>query len=379
MNELSGKKVVFVTGTRADFGKLKPLIVASRDIGANVIVYVTGMHMLRKYGNTKVEVHRLNGVEIHESLNQNTTDPQDAILAKTISQFSDFVQEQAPDLVVIHGDRVEALACALVCATNYIISAHIEGGEVSGTIDESFRHCASKLCTYHFTSSQLASTRLKMLGEEEWRILQIGSPELDLHAAQATISIDDVKHYYDIPFDEYGICVFHPVTSEQKSIGSQAKCIASAMVASKKDFVVIMPNNDPGHRDIMKEFEKLPSDNFKMIPSIRFEYFSVLMKNSKCILGNSSLGVREAPFLGKQSINIGRRQTNRSACPSIINYNTEGGDGSLSELLSLVWGKSYPPDRAFGSGNAANEFINRLLDKKFWCPNHQKVFVNYEF
>jgi len=119
------KSILFVTGTRADFGKLEPLAIAARDAGLDVAFFVTGMHMLARYGLTKIEVQRLPGVTVHEYLNQRDGDPQDIILAKTVTGFSDFVREAKPDLVVIHGDRVEALACALVCATNYIRSAHI--------------------------------------------------------------------------------------------------------------------------------------------------------------------------------------------------------------------------------------------------------------
>jgi UDP-N-acetylglucosamine 2-epimerase (hydrolysing) len=146
------RSLLFVTGTRADFGKLEPLATAARDAGHRVAFWVTGMHMLDRYGLTKIEVHRVPGVTVHEFLNQREGDPQDIVLAKTVLGFSDFLSQHRPDLVVFHGDRVEALACALVAATNYVRSVHIEGGEVSGTIDELFRHCNTKLAT--ITSSR---------------------------------------------------------------------------------------------------------------------------------------------------------------------------------------------------------------------------------
>jgi UDP-N-acetylglucosamine 2-epimerase (hydrolysing) len=159
--------ILFLTGTRADFGKLEPLAAAARDAGHRVTFFVTGMHMMDRYGLTVLEVRRMAGVGVHEFLNQRPGDPQDVILAKTVMGFSDYVQEHRPDLVVIHGDRIEALAGALVAATNYIPSAHIEGGEVSGTIDEVFRHCNTKLCTHHFVSSDRAARRVMVLGEPE--------------------------------------------------------------------------------------------------------------------------------------------------------------------------------------------------------------------
>jgi UDP-N-acetylglucosamine 2-epimerase (hydrolysing) len=174
------RSILFVTGTRADFGKLEPLARAAREAGFAVTFFVTGMHMMARYGLTKLEVHRLGaqaaGVTVHEFLNQRAGDPQDVVLAKTVLGLSDYVAEARPDLAVIHGDRVEALAAAIVCATNYIRSAHIEGGEVSGTIDEMFRHCNTKLASHHFVSSDQAAARVMALGEPAEAIHVIGSP-----------------------------------------------------------------------------------------------------------------------------------------------------------------------------------------------------------
>ncbi len=158
------RNILFITGTRADYGKLEPLALIAKENGFGVTFFVTGMHMMAKYGLTKAEVHR-SGFDVVEYINQRDGDPQDTILCKTMSGFSDYLKELKPDLVVVHGDRVEALACALVCATNYVLCAHIEGGEVSGTIDEIFRHCNTKLSSVHFVSSEAARERVIRLGE----------------------------------------------------------------------------------------------------------------------------------------------------------------------------------------------------------------------
>ena len=149
-------RILFVTGTRADFGKLEPLADSAVKAGYKVTFFTTGMHMLEKYGLTKTEVRRLSNIEAVEYINYREGDPQDIILAKTITGFSDFIQEHRPSLVVIHGDRIEALACASVCALNHIKCAHVEGAEVSGTIDEQLRHCTTKLATIHLVSSDEA-------------------------------------------------------------------------------------------------------------------------------------------------------------------------------------------------------------------------------
>ncbi|MDQ2094429.1 UDP-N-acetylglucosamine 2-epimerase [Rhodalgimonas zhirmunskyi] len=370
------KRLLFVTGTRADFGKIEPLALAARDAGHDVSFFVTGMHMLDRYGLTKIEVHRTPGVTVHEFLNQRIGDPQDMVLAKTVMGFSDFVIEHRPDLVVVHGDRVEALACALVCATNYIRCAHIEGGEVSGTIDELFRHCNTKLAYCHFVSSQAAARRVMALGEPAEAIYAIGSPELDFHANSSGVTLEQVKTRYDIPFDEYGIVTFHPVTSESDTMGAQAKALFAALETSGRDFVVILPNNDPGSEAILQVIRDLPKDRFRAIPSMRFAHFSELMKHAACIIGNSSAGVREAPFLGIPSLDIGTRQNRRSDAPSITSCTAANSD-TISRFLSEDWGKRYPQDAAFGAGDAAHRFTAVLGDPSFWTRSLQKEFQDH--
>ena len=370
------KRLLFVTGTRADFGKIEPLALAARDKGHEVSFFVTGMHMLERYGLTKIEVHRTLGVTVHEFLNQRIGDPQDMVLAKTMLGFSDFVAEHRPDLVVVHGDRVEALACALVCATNYLRCAHIEGGEVSGTIDELFRHCNTKLAYCHFVSSQAAARRVKALGETHEAIHTIGSPELDFHSRPSGVTLDKVKAHYEIPFDDFGIVTFHPVTSEYDTMGLQAQALFTALEASGRNFVVILPNNDPGSEDILAVIHRLPPERFRTIPSMRFAHFSEVMKNAACIVGNSSAGVREAPFLGIPSLDIGTRQQNRANGASITACDAEDHN-TIARFLSKEWGKRHNRNAEFGEGNAAARFVAALDDPSFWSRSLQKAFQDH--
>ena len=367
------RRLLFVTGTRADFGKLEPLARAARDAGHAVSIFVTGMHMLERYGMTKLEVHRMEGVAVHEFLNQRIADAQDTVLAKTVTGFSDYVAEHRPDLVVVHGDRVEALACALVCATNYLRCAHVEGGEVSGTIDELFRHCNTKLASHHFVSSERAAQRVMALGEPRAAVHVIGSPELDFHAAPSGVTLDAVRARYEIGFADYGICAFHPVTSEQDSIGAQAEVLFGALEASGRCFVVILPNNDPGAEAILEAIRPLPRDRFRVLPSMRFAHFSELMKNAACFVGNSSAGVREAPFLGVPSLDMGSRQTNRATSRSIHACAARDSD-AIAAFLAREWGRRHPPDAAFGEGRAADRFAAVLADPAFWDRPLQKTF-----
>ena len=367
------RSLLFVTGTRADFGKLEPLATAAAAAGHEVEFFVTGMHMLERYGMTKIEVGRVPNTKTHDFKNQDDGDPQDRVLARTIEGFSSFVVPQGPDLVVVHGDRVEALACALVCATNYIRCAHVEGGEVSGTIDEMFRHCNTKLAHHHFVSSKEARKRVMSLGEPDGSIHVIGSPELDRHSHPSGVSIDEVRDRYKIGFSDYGVCVLHPVTSEANTMASQADSFFSALEHSGRNFVVIMPNNDPGSDKIFKRIEALPKERFRSLPSMRFSHFSELLKKASVLVGNSSVGVREAPFLGLTSLDVGTRQNKRGSAPSIHACQPEDKK-SIKAFLDKQWGKRHERYTHFGEGDASGRFVEELSADSFWARSLQKEF-----
>ncbi len=369
------RKIVFVTGTRADFGKLQPLAEAARDVGHRIGFFVTGMHMLARYGLTKIEVHRVMGAEVFEHLNQQPGDGQDTVFAKTLIGCSDFIAEHKPDLVVVHGDRVEAMACALTCATNLIRCAHVEGGEVSGTIDEIIRHCNTKLASFHFVSSEAARNRVMRLGEPSDTVFAIGSPEMDIHAKPSGVTIDEIRKRYEITAGSYGIVIFHSVTSEVDTIGAQAAALFRTLATSGKRFVIILPNNDPGSDDILREIQQLPSERFRVIPSMRFNYFSELLKNAAVLVGNSSVGVREAPFLGVPSLDIGTRQTNRTRAPSISSCVADDA-AAVRSFLAREWNRRYPPHKAYGEGGAAERFVQVLNSPGFWLRPLQKQFAD---
>ena len=372
-NNFLNKKILFVTGTRADFGKLEPLATEAFKKGFSITFFITGMHMLNKYGLTKEEVRNHKDFDFFEFINQRENDSLEIILSKTIFGFSDFVSENNPDLVVIHGDRIEALAASLVCSMRYIRTAHIEGGEMSGNIDESFRHCNTKLCSTHFVSSDLAKRRVLSLGEQENTIFTIGSPELDIHNEDSGVTIEDVKCRYSINFDDYGIVIFHPVTSELDTIGDQAHSLFEALKDTKKKYIVISPNNDPGSEKIFPIIESLDENYFKIIPSMRFRYFSELIKNTSLFIGNSSAGVREVPFLGIVSIDIGSRQFKRHISDNLLNISPFDRN-FLVKTINSKWGTKTKKSKHFGSGKSRENFLKVLTNPSYWEIPLQKVF-----
>ena len=137
--------------------------------------------------------------------------------------FSHYITEIKPDLIIVHGDRLEAMAGAIVGSFNNILVAHVEGGEVSGTIDESIRHSVSKMAHIHLVANEEAKKRLIQLGEFENSIYVFGSPDLDLMNPAYLPNLEKVKKYYEIEFEEFSIAIFHPVTTEYKQITENIK------------------------------------------------------------------------------------------------------------------------------------------------------------
>lgn len=373
------KKILFLTGTRADFGKIKSLIDVIKDSDDyDVHLFVTGMHELRLYGNTAQEVIKAGYKNIHRYVNQYVGEPMEMILSNTIAGLSRFIHENKFDMIVVHGDRVEALAGAIVGVMQNILVAHIEGGERSGTVDEMIRHSVSKLSHLHFVANLEAKNRLLQMGEAEETIFIIGSPDIDVMLSKNLPTISEVKKRYEIPFEKYAIAMFHPVTTEIKNMPEYANHFVDALLNDEAhNYVVIYPNNDEGTHDILNAYKRLENHpRFKLYPSIRFEYFLTLLKYTEFFIGNSSAGIREAPFYGIPTINIGTRQNGRFHGQSIINTNYHANTitQAIKKLDTIDVGKAVD---YFGEGNSANHFLKILESGKVWNISSQKSFYDY--
>ena len=372
----SKKKIVIVTATRADYGKLKSIILKiQKNKKFNTKIFVTGMHNLNLYGKTVIELKKDNIKNLHIYKNQSSRISMNQILINTIQGFSKFLSKENPDLVIVHGDRIEPLACAISALLSQTKIAHIEGGEVSGTIDEILRHAISKLSHVHFVSNNIARKRLIQMGENKKNIFITGSPDVDIILDKKLPKLSHVKKRYDINFDKYAIAILHPVVTNTKFLKNEAELFYNSLVQTKKKFIITYPNNDFGSNIIFKEINKLKKNkNFKIFPSIRFEYFLTLLKNSKFIIGNSSCGIMEAPYYGIPTINLGDRQKNRVKNKNIININFKKNE--IIKTIKKIEKSKIKKNIFFGKGNADNIIIKILSSQKFWETNFQKNFID---
>ena len=370
------KKIFFITATRADFGKLKSLIkITKKSKNFDVKIIVTGMHNMKEFGNTFYEVKKNFGNQSIRFANQKPGDDLNEILKNTIFHFSKIVLKHKPDLIVVHGDRIETLACAIVGSLNNHRTAHIEGGEVSGTVDEILRHSISKLAHIHFVTNKRAKKRLTQMGEFKDNIFIIGSPDVDIINSKKLLpSLKDVKKRYNISFENYGVGILHPVTTNIQNLKNETKIFLNSIKKSKKKFVLIYPNNDHGSKIILNEYKKINLKNIRILPSMRFEYYLILLKNSKVIIGNSSSGIMEAPYYGVPTINIGERQLNRSKLRTI--KHCKFNEKKILSLIKTMFLKikRNKTKSEFGKGQSFEIFDKILRSKKLWKINTQKQF-----
>ena len=212
------------------------------------------------------------------------------------------------------------------------------------------------------------------MGEYEESIFTIGSPDLDLMNSDKLPSLEFVKDYYEIEFNQFSILIFHPVTTEKNEVKNQIRVIVDAIIESGLNYIVIYPNNDLGSDIILNEYEKFNNiPRIKMFPSIRFEYFLVFLKNCRFIIGNSSTGIREAPYYQTPTINVGSRQKNR-----VISKGIKTVDFFKKDILFLINEvkelESTKRDVDFGEGDSDLKFLNLLKSNQLWQISNQKQF-----
>ena len=377
------KKILFLSGTRADYGKLKALIRAVEDApDLEAYIYVSGMHLLAQYGSTYREIQKDGYRNIHIARELKNTQNMSYDIGDVICNLTIYVEQIQPDMIVVHGDRIDALAGAIVGALHNIRVAHIEGGELSGTIDESIRHTISKLAHLHLVCNSEAKTRLEHMGEQPERIFVIGSPDIDIMMSDTLPSQDEALRHYGITFQDYGILMYHPVTTEISVLSKHIEQVVEATIASGLNYVVIYPNNDLGSEKILAAYKRFQepehAGRFRVFPSIRFEYFLTLLKHARFMIGNSSAGVRETCVYGVPSIDIGTRQSGRYNQNLIKNIQHTDEDRAEIEAAIAKVGSCRYSASYYGDGKSVERFI-AILRSDIWDTPLQKRFIDIDF
>lgn len=319
------KKILVVTERRADFSRFKPILdLIKKDKTIQYSLVVTGIHLIKKYGYSVNEIkeskHKIyKSFKMYENVTIKNDDGASmvAALGKAVTELSKIVKEIKPDVILSGFDIAANFAVTIVGAHMNIPVAHIQGGEVSGTIDESIRHAMSKFSHYHLVSNSDAKKRLIKMGEIKKNIFIVGCPSIEALKNQKKINYDYFLKKIGINIKEkYIIVIQHSVTSELDKVKFQIKETLKAIKKSNIKTLFVCPNNDAGSLYILKEIKKNKKLYFS--PTLTLEEYKNLLKNCFALLGNSSSGIHEASSFYIPVINIGTRQRGRLRSKNII-------------------------------------------------------------
>lgn len=367
------KKLLFVTGSRGEWGYIRPilkLIQSRNDVEA--ILVVTNMHLLSSYGNSYKEIEK-DGFHINYKVNMSIDGYNNYTHAKSLGvclmSLPDIIENEHPDWVVLAGDRGEQLMAAIAGAYTNTPVAHIQAGEVSGNIDGMTRHAIGKLVHMHLASNSDAAGRLIKLGEEEFRVFNVGAPQIDemIQAKYTNLSTIEEKLCVSLK-NNYILAVLHPVTEEADKAGKQAEIFVTALNQMKLPKIVILPNNDAGSTSVKHAINSFKNGDYHVYSNLKREDYLGLLKNCQCIVGNSSSGLLEAPTFKVPAVNIGRRQFMRFRGVNVIDVPFVEKDivAAINKATSIEFREYLKKEcvNPYGDGHSSERILNLLINTK---------------
>ncbi len=334
------RKILYISGTRADYGLMKETLLSIRkNPELKIEIAATGMHLMPEFGETIKEIKK-DGFKIHKIgaiYKEDSKESMADFVGELIRLLAKEMKKIKPDIILILGDRGEMLSGAVVGAYLTIPVAHIHGGDVTSTVDEIARHAITKLSHIHFPATKNSAERIKKMGEDPKRIFVVGAPGLDSILNEKLFSKKDIAKKYDLNIYQPILLVTqHPVTTEVEGAAHQMKETMEAIKELGYQTIVIYPNADAGGREMIKIIEKYAKCPFikiyKNVP--RKDYLS-LMNIANAMIGNSSSGTIEAPSFHLPMVNIGGREKGRERAANIIDvgYDKKQIKGAVKKAI----------------------------------------------
>lgn len=381
-------QVCVVTGTRAEFGLLHPLlnrICAEEQMELRLVV--TGTHLLPEFGNTQNEI-LASGIPIHKRIQIDMQlDSASAMAATTgsaLSAFAAYFEEYRPDLLVVLGDRYEIFAAAAAAALQNIAIAHIHGGETTeGAVDEFLRHSITKMSYLHFTACEEYRRRVIQLGESPERVYNVGALGVENVMSLPEMSLEDLSENLNIDLSTpYSIVTFHPVTQEEECTEDYVRMLIAAMDCfPEMKYIITKANADAGGRLInaIWDEEAKKHSNWVVVASLGAKRYLTALKNAKMMIGNSSSGILEAPALKVPTVNIGIRQKGRLLSQSVISCNQD--TESIVDAIKYALDESFlhslkNMQSPFGEGDASAKIMAECMRFLREKPSTVKSFYD---
>lgn len=372
---MSSRGIAIVLTTRGNYAKMGSTLCAAKAIPSLEVKIVVGGALLRDdYGVTSSIIED-DGHAIDAKLDYILGDHGLEDVAKSAGrctmEMGSILARLKPDIVMVIADRYEALSIAHAALCQNIAIAHLEGGEVSGSIDERIRHAITKLANVHFPANQAAAERIRRLGEPPERIHVVGTPSLDLlrhadldetAALALALKRDGVGAEISLD-DDFVVVSQHPVVTEYADAARQFAETAKAVCALAMPAFWIGPNDEAGADAFGPVREALQAN--RQAPPVRFIGglglidYAVLLRRARCLIGNSSSGLREGAYLGVPAVNIGSRQQGRQQGANVVDVEHEC-DAIVAATRRQIEAGRYPSDPIYGDGRAG-EKIARIL------------------
>ncbi|WP_443662000.1 UDP-N-acetylglucosamine 2-epimerase [Clostridium sp.] len=368
------RKIAVITGTRADYGIFYHILKEiEKHESLDLKLIVCGMHLCPEYGMTINEIEK-DGFDIADKFETILASDTGASMAKSIGlsiiSMAQSFERIKPDLLLILGDRGEMLAAATAAIHMNIPVAHIHGGEVTGTVDESVRHAITKLSHIHFPANEDSKQRIIKLGEKEKDIYVVGAPGLDYIKKTQYISRSEMLKRFELEDDKIFLLTQHPVTTERDMVEWQIRETLDAVVELGYQTIVSYPNSDNGGREIIKVIEEYRAKYpfLKVFRNLsQVEYLSFL-DIAEVMIGNSSSGIIEAPSFKLPVVNIGSRQDGRLRASNIIDV-SYGKESVIRGIKKAIYDESFKIQleictNPYGDGNASGKIVQIISEVK---------------
>lgn len=368
-------KICVVTGTRAEYGLLRNLLLKLRDTeNVKLDLVVTGSHLSDQFGNTQEEIVK-DGfddyIRIAIPLEDDSKEGMAVSTGIAVQKFAELFKGYKPDIIIVLGDRFEILAAVIAAHIIGISVAHIAGGDVTeGAVDDAIRHCITKMSQLHFPGCEQSAKRIVQMGEEPDRVFNVGEPGVENCLNLKLMSRNELSENLNFAINchDYSVVTFHPVTMENNTAIEQVYQLIHAMDDQKGMFYIItMANADAGGRVINEIWQKegKKRENWLVVPSLGVLRYLSAVKYAKLVIGNSSSGVIEVPALGTPTINIGDRQKGRMMAESVIQCDP------AQDQITLAIQKGMTPEfqkmaknikSPFGDGTTSSQIVQIVLD-----------------
>lgn len=376
---MTKKTVLVITGSRAEYGLLRPIMrEIQKSKRLSLTVLVTGMHTLKKYGNTVEQVRADFAVSVVVPVKE--SDSMTAALAKEIDGIGAYCRTHRPDLILVLGDRDESFAGAIVGGHEGIPVAHIHGGDKTGpVVDEFIRHATTKFAHLHFPATVRSAGRVKLLGEEPWRISAVGGPGLDeLRALRVPSKKALAKKYGLLEEEPWYVVAAHPTPLDTVPYKGQIAPLLRVAAGLNGQKVITYPNSDTGSVVFIREIEKLRNMlGVHIHPSMPRADLIGILRHATLLLGNSSMGIIDASYLKLPTVNVGNRQAGRERGGNVVDcgYDERSIRRAIAKADSPTFRRRAARGKSpYGDGYAAQRIV-RAIEKHIDRPDlfHKKL------